>query len=224
MSKMKIALLLSVGLVGCAETADVTIHHPLIQGALDTNKIVKERGGAERQNGLPMGSLANEVSLTSASESQVCFKVALHSLEPIDVRHLKFKLSTPKNDDGTESARVTGDAKVAAHDGLVAHRQQTGVETYCSQRDSYNNCVSWQTRPIYAVTWDPGVVRVYSSNGTVCFGNSGVVNTSTALISLDIDDPSTSANRAMASIFSFGIGADANTYRWGFTGAQKASK
>jgi hypothetical protein len=119
--------------------------------------------------------------------------------------------------DAVEDPQIWPEAPtVQTFNGLVPIRQYAGTETYCA---SYYNgyCTSWQTRPRYIVTWQPGPVNVYSTGARMCFANRGVVQADTPQITLELKLRRGGVEANMTSGWGLLAGFTKKVvFRWGF--------
>jgi hypothetical protein len=227
---MRHALVVSLfasSLIGCAHSSDIEIGNPLVIGSVERNQIVKPHEYTENQRGLPRGSMDDQAAIVSADGTAVCIDLTMHELDPIDFREADFKL-TAKDAEAIDAPRVeSGPARTATYDGLVEHRELTGHETYCADRNGEGVCTSWQTRPTYATKMVPGPVQVYEARGRLCFDNSkSVLSASTPQLALEVKMrrrlSSGAAATPAANIMSFGLAGvgskKAVVFRWGFAG------
>jgi hypothetical protein len=222
-----VASLFASSLIGCAHNSDIEMGNPLVVGSVEQNQIVKPHEHAENQHGLPRGSMDDQATIISASDTEVCIDVTMHELDPIDFREADFKL-TAKDSDVIDAPKVDSTpARAATYDGLVEHKELTGHETYCADRNGEGICTSWKTRPTYTISMVPGPVQVYEARGRLCFDNSKrVLSSNTPQLALEIKMRRrlSEGGRAtpMAKIMSFGLagigGNKSVVFRWGFGG------
>jgi hypothetical protein len=206
--------LVSLLLVGCAEL-DVEMRNPVLVNAVDPNRVARTHAYIERERGLPPNSVMDEASLISVDANGVCFGVTLHELDPLDLNTVEARLSAP-HVDTVEGPQVSAEQPVfSTYQGRIPERRQTGMETYCSYRDSHGNCLSWRTRPLYATFYIPGPVSVYQARGTLCFPNRNLVGPTTERVTLALK-----LRRQPTQVGGW-VGSKELVWRWGFIGAQK---
>jgi hypothetical protein len=221
MSDMKRTSLYSLfGLVlmsACGRASDIEIRNPLAAGAVDANRVVKEHNFAERERGLPAGTMADEATLMSLDDKQICFGLQLHELDPIDLAQVEARLMTPKLERAAGEGQVWPEPPTSrTYNGLIPQRQITGSETYCAQYQG-NYCVAWRTRPVYSVVYIPGPVNVYTTRGRLCFPNGGLADAGTEQVSLELKMARQGwEHQRMGGWGAFSGNTKKVVFRWGF--------
>jgi hypothetical protein len=186
-------LIFAVGATIAANQPRTTeIPHPMEAGKIHHNHIQYTNEGTERQLSLQEGTLTHSSSLTELTEEKICFSV--------NVREAVWDNAAPKSSDlsvwqvsfessGEEQAyqvdKLNLNTDMQRHQGSIPRRVQTGTETVCTQKDQYDICQRWMTRPVYGINYYPGTILVYSGIGDICVTNHGV-NETTEYVRLDL--------------------------------------
>jgi hypothetical protein len=199
---------------GCVHEIDVMMRNPIVTNAVDPNRVVRPHGFLEQERGLPQGSTSDSASMVSASPEKLCFDVALHELEPIDLARVEAKLVVPKIDPQSEATVQPQQPTQQTYEGLVPERRQTGVRVVCVSHDSNGVCQGWESQPVYQTVMVRGDVTVYGASGWVCFPNR-LLNSATPQISLELKTPT-------AGVGMFGIPTrKSSVFTWGFAVASR---
>lgn len=196
-----VALTLALLSIGCFRHTEVvtTINNPFRTGIVDSNRVSVEYASTERNHRIPPGSLSDAASLVQLDQNTACFDVTLHARESdnggsqtwtdygtwgVSLLVNEFELVQPS----IQMQQPTQQA----YQGRVRQEVVVGERTVCVDRrgrertnvTQTNPCRRWETRPITDTQWVPGVVRITTGQGRICFQNQGQITAQTTQITL----------------------------------------
>ena len=171
---------------GCTRSFATRMPNPLSGGDLQPNRIELTQRTAERNRGLPRGTLSQHASLSRLDDKHACFSVTLRSTanraSRVDPGSYDWQLIEPNgamrlNRPSIErhpTARTVVAGKVV--------RYHTETERVC--RRAANGRESCVTREVRTKTTRPGKVGILRGGGDLCFAHAGRITSSTDTIAL----------------------------------------
>lgn len=197
-----VAVLASCGGRGGGLIARGTTVNPIVQGSVSASPLVIDDTDAESRHGLGAGTVTHSARMLRADAGEVCFEITVSATEdegtwanPGAWEARLISSSAPDvNMAGVASVMPMG-SSYAVYPGTMPQEQYAGTETYCSQWDSYNNCIYWATRPVYTTIYVPYNWTVNTGVGQVCWPNTGIVTGDTEWLRLRLVDPNNPSGR-----------------------------
>lgn len=197
-----VASLTACGGRGGGLIAHGTIVNPIVSGTVNPQPLVIDDDRAEARHGLGAGTVTHSARLLRADAGEICFEIMVSAVEDEGVwanpaaweARLISSTAPDVNVAGVASVMPMG-SSYAVYPGTTPQEQYAGTETYCSQWDSYNNCIYWSTRPVYQTIYVPYNWTVNSGVGQVCWPNSGIVTNETTWLRMRMVDPANPSGR-----------------------------
>lgn len=179
-----------------------TTVNPIVQGTVSAAPLVIDDDGAEGRHGLGSGTVTHSARMLRADAGEICFELTVSATEDEGVwanpasweARLISSTAPDVNMAGVATVMPMG-SSYAVYPGTMPQEQYAGTETYCSQFDSYNNCIGWSTRPVYTTIYIPYNWTVNTGVGQVCWPNTGIITPETEWVRIRMVDPANPSGR-----------------------------
>lgn len=221
-----IALVLLALVPACARRgggllATGTTVNPIVGGTVNGTPLIINDGDSESRHGLANGAVSHSARLLRADAGEICFEITVSAPEDEGAwanpsaweARLISSTAPDVNTAGTASVMPTGSSAVTLP-GTIPEEQYAGTETYCAEFDSYNNCISWATQPVYNTIYIPHTWVVHTGVGQVCWPNTEVLTAETEWLRLRLVDPANPSGRVGAGFGFVATGRVGLNFEW----------
>ena len=194
-----------------------TMVNPIVQGTVGGAPLIIDDTDAEARHGLGAGTVTHAARLVRADAGELCFEVLVSATEdesnwssPAAWEARLISSTSPDVNMAGVATPMPVSTSYAVYPGTVPQEQYAGNETYCSQWNSYNQCLFWSTRPVYRTVYVPRNWTVTTGAAQVCWPNAGVLTNETTWLRLRLVDPENPSGRVAFS----GGGRSGLNFEW----------